>query len=489
MTASVEALPVSPAPSALHVKAAEEALLAALLAGASLQDAALPPGDLGDPIHRIIYEAIRAVVGRFKAADRSNVRAELEAQEASQKVLEALEILTYTPHRMDLVSGYVAQIQEAAARRRAVVLAEQVRQAAQDGNVRLDVVLRSVASELGTLGFVGREPEPEQDIIDLEADILDTVEALERGETAPKNHLLLPFTCWNDDPDGLKGLPHKKRGCNVAVLAARAGMGKTSTIATLIKHFVIDQKMRVGIVGLEDGTRWLLSRLMAHAFRLDWQQLEERLPEMLRNAARFDNLRGNNPETGELFDIPGALDYFRGVYRQRIRRWDMPIRGTELMALAKRWRDDGIRLVFVDHGLRVHYEGEHSERLDLRIGRVWHDLADISAGLGGADPVTIVVAWHLNRTQLDGSIPTMGDIKESGQVDGTSSLILGCWKDPATGRRLLNVAKSRGCGADGHIIDLHFAGRSGLLDCSASKVVNMADLRAEAKAKKNAVDA
>lgn len=489
MSGAVEVLPVSPAPSALHVKAAEEALLAALLAGASLQDAALPPGDLGDPIHRIIYEAIRAVVGRFKASDRSNVRAELEAQDASPKVLEALEILTYTPHRMELVPSYVAQIQEAAARRRAVVLAEQVRQAAQDGSVRLDVVLRSVANELGTLGFIGREPEPEQDIIDLEADIIDAVEALEKGETAPKNHLLLPFTCWNDDPDGLKGLPHKKRGCNVAVLAARAGQGKTSTIATWIKHFVIDQKMRVGIVGLEDGTRWLLSRLMAHAFRLDWQQMEERLPEMLRNAARFDHLRGKHPETGAVLDIPEALDYFKRLYRERIRRWDAPIRSAELVSLVKRWRDDGIGLVFVDHGLRINYDRPREERLDWVIGKTWQDLADISAGDAGAPPVTIVVAWHLNRTQLDGSIPTMGDIKESGQVDGTSSLILGCWKDPSTGRRLLNVAKTRGCGADGHIIDLHFAGRSGLLDCSASQLVNMADLRAEAKAKKGKVEA
>lgn len=480
--ATVTELPASPSPSALHVPTVEAAYLAALMNGASLQEALAGPADIGDPLHKLILEAILAVSARFRAADRASVRAELETRQASAKVLQACDVVAYMDHRLELVPSYVAQIQEAAARRRAVVLADEVRRAATDGRTRLDVALRGPAHELGTLGFVGKEPAPDQDIRDLEADIIETCDALEKGEPAPRNHLLLPFDCWNNDPEGLKGLPCKRRACNVTILAARAGIGKTTLIATLIHHYVIGQKRRIGVVGLEDGTRWLLSRLMASVFRLDWQQMEDRLPDMLRNAARWENTRGVHPETGALLDIPSALEYFRGLYNERIRRWAAPIRAPELVALLKRWRDEGVELAFVDHGLRVNYDVPKGERLDRVIGETWDKIADLS--MGG---MSVLAAWHLNRTQQDGTPPTMGDLKESGQVDGLASLMLGSWKDPHTGKRLLNVPKSRGCGGDGHIIDLHQLGRTGLLDCLASQRVNLSDLKAEAREKSKGV--
>jgi hypothetical protein len=250
---------------------------------------------------------------------------------------------------------------------------------------------------------------------------------------------------------------------------------------------------RVGLFGLEDGTRWLVERWVARDFGMPWGDVGTAFPEAphIRHMdapwlpERFvdDRPRPNGTYFPARISFFRALEAYESILDERLlRHASGGIAAPQLLAKCRRWIDDGAEALVIDHGLRVDYTPGRDERLDRAIGRNIDRLADLTVRTG----VPVILAWHLNRSSDDGAPPAMGDLKESGYLDATASVIEGTWRvkgvEGAPDRTFSNVIKSRRSGGIGKVIEMAWAGESGMMAPELCREVDFAREHSERKA-------
>lgn len=458
----------------------ERAALCALLRGARADDLDLPPEAFAGTLTRAVYEAILLSLHRMRVADTSAVASTLRAQgqEQAAELVEMAAIGTGEPAN---IQNYAEGLRDLHARRSAIRAMETGIAAMADRKTRVEAIAHETTVAIGALSSDSGEGLGGDDVRSLKADWYEAIECYEDPGRRKRAFVPVPYPGLTDGDGPMRGFPCRKGASTLSFIVARSGAGKTADLATLLHHWICDLGLKCGLVGLEDGTRWLIERWIARDFCLDWGSIGDDLPTMdnLSHAqvpwigAKWSKTVPDAPDCPPLIDIGGLADGYEEILDARLRRFrGSGITSARLAALIRKWISEGVQVVVVDHGLLVEYLQGKNERLDLAIKRGLDGLNRIGLETG----VPIIQAWHLNRAAGDDEKPpAMKDIKESGYLDANATLIRTIWRD-SNGRTLSGVIKSRKSGGLGRVIELSWAGKSGMFrprDCVA------VDLRAE----------
>lgn len=468
----------------------ERAYLTALLRGGHLDESPLPPEALTHPLHRLLYEAMGRAHERLKKVDVATVRAVLTREGAAPEAVELVELLAAGDANPANLDGYTAGLLEYHAKRVSIRAMEGGIRAMKSPSARADVVASEVAAVLGSASLDGAEGRGGDDARSLKADVQEERQQRADDKVQQRSFLPLPFAGFNREATRMRGFPSRKKASCLGVIAARSGKGKTATVATLMHYWLCELGFVLGLVGLEDGTRWLVERWVARDFGLDWGNVVEEgaagnLYVMPFQVPWFpEDWAEPHPETGQAcFSFDRVVECYEYLLDQRLRRYEGgSISSPRLVALARKWEREGVQGILVDHGLQVDYAVGADERLDLAIKRGVKALNGFTMETG----CPVILAWHLNRKSDDDAPPAMDDVKESGYLDAYCATMFGIYYHAGSGRTLLNVPKSRKSGGIGGILELVWAGRSGMFYPSQCEAV---DLRAEAKKAREAAKA
>lgn len=192
---------------------------------------------------------------------------------------------------------------------------------------------------------------------------------------------------------------------NLNVVGGRASMGKTALVAEMCWNWLV-RDIKGGIIGLEDGTKWLTRRHLSRALGIPVGDIgNSRLADY-----KLDSMSRWMESASTLFRRNLRIHRAGGI--------DSP----GLLAIVQRWIGSGARWVVIDHGLRVNYGDD--KRYDRAIGKT----LDTLATLGDRNKCAIIVNWHLNRDGEDEVRPKMRDYKESGYLDAAARAMLGLWE-------------------------------------------------------------
>jgi replicative DNA helicase len=272
----------------------------------------------------------------------------------------------------------------------------------------------------------------------------------QRAQHAP--YLPMPWEFMREA--GVYGFPE-----SLSVVAGRSGIGKTATLSTCMAYWLRVLPHKGAVIGLEDGTAWLDERWIASKLGLDY--------------AAVGTARLSPSQELAYNDYAEHIVPLLQSKLKKYRRAGMT--AGQLLARCRRWVDEGVKWIVVDHGLRVTYESDGRMREDRVIGQTM----DALANLGLNYKCHIIVAWHLNRASDDDSTPTLGDLKESGYLDAAARAIYGLWKKGD--RTLCTVVKATKVAPVGMTCQLSWKDRSGMFDTSLGRVVDFEREAREAK--------
>lgn len=390
---------------------AEKAVLGAVLASATrAQVGDLRPEDFSEPAHQHIWEAVCGLFAQGASVDHLSLSESLKVRGRLVEVggpayIMRLDVSEDGHHRFwsdTSVRQHVAILKDRAMRRALAAHGKRLEAASYDLNLRPDIIASSAVQALLASETRTQEEPPDIDIAELAEQWFDFMERVASGvPTGLDNGFQLRTGI--EVLDTLFAFVN-----NLNVIGGRASMGKTALVAEIIWNW-LRSDIRGGIVGLEDGTKWLTRRHLSRSLGLP--------------VANIGACRLHEHQMGHLQDW---MDRTSAMYRKSLKIHRAGgIDAPGLIALVQRWIGDGLRWIVIDHGLRVSY-GE-DKRYDRKIGITLDQLAT----LGDRHKVAIIVNWHLNRDGEDEVRPKMRDYKESGYLDAAARAMLGLWEQKA----------------------------------------------------------
>lgn len=390
---------------------AERAVLASVLAEVATRAMVgdLKPEDFSQKPFIKTWESVLALYAQGKATDYLSVADQLRAMgwltevEAALGGPGGLQTLDETGRALYLsgasISQHVAIVKDRAMRRRLAAHAKRLEAFTYDLNVRPEVMASSAVQALLASEVSTHEEPPDIDIVELAEQWFAFMERVDSGVPLGLDNGFQLKT-GVDVLDALFSFVN-----NLNVIGGRASMGKTALIAEIIWNW-LTANIRGGIVGLEDGTKWLTRRHLSRSLGL---------PVASMGACRLHE--------HQMGHMQSWMERASALYRQNLRIHRAGgIDAPGLLSLVQRWIGDGLRWVVIDHGLRVNYGDD--KRYDRKIGITLDQLAT----LGDRHKVAIIVNWHLNRDGEDEQRPKMRDYKESGYLDAAARAMLGLWE-------------------------------------------------------------
>lgn len=209
-------------------------------------------------------------------------------------------------------------------------------------------------------------------------------------------------------PTGIQALDEVIGGFvpNLNMIGGLPGLGKSAVAGEIILNH-LKAGMRVGLFGLEDGTKWLAKRHLARATGIPVKEVGRR-KLFGEQADRFQQA------AGQLAQLLRNLFVFRraGISRQG------------LIQRSKDWiYNKGVQEVWVDHGGEVDHAGEH-DRHDLNVGKTYGDVRDLAYNA----QVPFVMLAHLAREKVIPNFPpNMDAFAESAYIERRARLALMLW--------------------------------------------------------------
>ena len=369
----------------------------------------LPPEAFTEE-RRLVWEAMLACDG---AIDHLTLSEKLKARGHLAKVggpagLMALDQSVPLIHNL---ASYVAILRDRMGRRQRLAAIEVARRRLEDLGHDPSEASQSLASALEQ----ARTERPLERAGSLVYEMLETwennLEAQRTGGPIRAPTLPWPHECMDS------GVPADK----LSVVAGRSGNFKTGLVSDGIWHWGHTLNLQGGVVGLEDGCSWFLERLTARRISVQYEQigyahLDEGQRVALQNwcAQAYDSLERN---------VFKADDTTLGGRAARVGFGDV-------YELLQRWADAGAKWAVIDHGLKIDWtrgtgiDSGRSDRHDLCIGAGLQALSR----LANRSRMAIVMLWHLNRSQAEGTIPLRSDLAESRYLDAEARRIYVLWK-------------------------------------------------------------
>lgn len=437
----------------IHLQA-ERGVLGCVLTGCLVEDTGpLPAECFGHRPNRLVWEAILSLpagesVNGLTVAERLKSMGSL-AEVGGPAYLMALDQSVPLHHS---VASFCATLRDYAHRRALDAHGAAVQVSARDFSRSPVATAVEAAARFGSLDAQTVDESAEGDLLE----ILSDWDNVWQGR-AEEPYLPVPWQ-WLTAA-GLKGFPE-----NLSVVAGRSGIGKTSTLSTCMAYWLWSLPHQGGVFGLEDGTRWFPERWLAYKLGMDYS-------EVGASKARLT--------LAQEMAMQDFAPRLHDILRSKLKRYRRPgITASELVARCRRWVSEGVKWIVIDHGLRVDYEAGGG-REDRAIGRT----VDALANLAYDKKVHVIMAWHLNRSNDDDSMPQRKDLKESGYLDAAARLILGAWRQQSgpggQPRTMLTVVKANKVAPEGLTGCLEWAGRSGMFEPRGGYIV---DFQAERQA-------
>lgn len=440
----------------------ERAVLGCVLAGqATVGDTGpLAADDFGHGPHRHVWHAFRALDAVGHPIDHLTVAECLKEQGRLAEIggpafLMGLDQGIPLAHNLP---SYCHVVTDYAARRHIIAEAMRAVEGAKDLKKRPATVAAEASGSLLLTETHGGDESGDVDLHEI-TDRWDRYAQMTEEERV-KHSPYLPMPWGWMREAGVLGFPE-----SLSVIAGRSGIGKTATLSTCAAYWLKLLPHKGGIIGLEDGTVWLDERWIAKSLGIDYG---------LVGAMRLNEWQ--EQRYAEHYGTYGPL------LRDKLRKYRRAgMTSSKLISQCRRWIDQGLKWIIVDHGLRVIYENDGRLRDDKVIGRTVETLADLALNT----KTHIIMAWHLNRAQDDETQPSLGDLKESGYLDAAARFIWAPWRKQ--GRTMATVVKATKVAPVGLTCQLEWAGRSGMFDTELGRVVDFeAERRAAQEAAKEA---
>lgn len=374
------------------------------------------PAEAFTESRRHVWEAIMALSAGGRAVDTLTLAESLKtrgrlAEVGGPAALMALDQGVPLTHNLP---SYVAILRDRMERRQQVAIAERLKQQAEDLASAPRKASLAAAQALANGGAVVEEEPPDVDIAELGAQWARYVDRLEQAPSSNLDDGVLLRTGIDVLDSKGEGLPS-----NLCVLLGLASMGKTALAAEIIWNWLCGG-IPGGIIGLEDGTKWLTRRHLARHLGIPVSRVGRTL--------LHDH---------QMARLQPWLDATSAMYRKHLRIHRAGgLHAADLLAIVTRWIRAGVRWVWIDHGLRVDYGSQEQRRYDLAIGKTLESLST----LGERHGVVIAVNWHLNRTSDPNIRPTMAMAKESGYLEAAARWMLAIWEQVHRPGMLLGTA-------------------------------------------------
>ena len=386
-------------PQALDV---EEAVLGAMLIEPSIIDEAmeeLSPSCFYDPAHRMIFEAMQALVNEHAAIDIITVSSKLSAQKNLEAVGGAVTLVNLSQKigAAANIEYYIRILKQKNIQRELIAASHRILKDSYDESVNVDDLIDTAQSQI----YDAIQDNVKKDVQEVGSIINTALNEIQdmQGQTG-----------LNGVPSGFPTLDRMTMGwqkSDLIILAARPSVGKTAFSLNLARNAAVDHNMPVAFFSLEMSAIQLVKRLMTSESGLpadkikggskledyEWQQLEMTLSNLTKAPLYID-------------DTPG-----------------IPL--TEFRTKAKRLvKQKGVRLIIVDY-LQL-MQGPP----DLRAMRE-QEVAAISRSLKATAKelnIPIIALSQLSRQAVQrekgNGKPQLSDLRESGSIEQDADMVL-----------------------------------------------------------------
>jgi len=363
------------------------------------------------PSHGHIFEAMLELWQREAPIDAVSV---LDQLKKAGHDIAAGDVLDLPDFGMAQSIAYHANLVfEAFRQRRTIEIVRDNLHELQESPSRFDEIVSRLSSALG-------EDFGHEDSSYSIADVM--VAAFKRLEQSSDNALLIPtgFTALDEQIGGIE------RG-ELATIGGRPSMGKTS-LAVDIALNAAAKGFKVQIVSVETTKEKLGIRMLSRETKINSRKL--------RTAVLQES------ERARLLSASGKLSKLPVTVTEREANWE------NIKRKIRKCKRSGLDLVLLDYLTLLDLPTGKYERRDIAVGRVANEAKQLALSLN----IAFVLLSQLNRKSEDRGDPepTMSDLRDSGDIEQASDLIIFPFRpvvyDPdfkPVDKAFLKVAKGR----------------------------------------------
>lgn len=396
---------------------AESSLLGSILIdGESISRVAdiVNPRDFYENRHHIIYQAMIDLYDKHRPIDLLTLSDSLKSQKALSTIGGAsyLTELTNSVPSASHIEHYAEIVAQKAVRRRLIKAATDMSKHSYDENLSINDLLSKAEADL----FAVSQQTISHDLFSIETILSESFDRLDELHK-DKSKLRGVPTGFKDLDNLLAGL----QPSDLAILAARPAMGKSTLAMNIAHHVAVSEGLSVLVFSLEMSKEQLVDRLLAAEAGIDaWGIRTGNLSDQ-----DFEKL---GQAMGTLSEAPIYID-------------DTPVISVfEMRTKARREQHKHpLGLVIVDY---LQLMSGSSTRSDNRV----QEISEISRGLKAIARelnVPVLALSQLSRSVENRSpqIPQLADLRESGSIEQDADVVMFIYREdyynPETDRKNL----------------------------------------------------
>jgi replicative DNA helicase len=356
--------------------------------------------------HRLVFEAMAALINASKPADVITVFEQLQSLGKADEVggLAYLNALAqYVPSASN-IRRYAEIVRERAILRKLVTASDEIATNAFNPKGRpVAAILDESEQKIFNIGEEGSRMKRGFQAMDtLVVDLLDRVQEMA------------------DNPNDITGVPTGfydldrmtagLQAGDMVVLAARPSMGKTAFAINIAEHVALNEGLPVAVFSMEMGAAQLAVRIVGSIGRIDQGHLrtgkltDEEWPRLTEAIEKLRNISLHIDETAGLT-------------------------ASELRANARRLaRQCGkLGLIVVDYLQLMSGSSGDNENRATELGEISRGLKMLAKELG----CPVIALSQLNRSveQRPDKRPMMSDLRESGAIEQDADIIMFIYRD------------------------------------------------------------
>jgi len=353
--------------------------------------------------HRKIYEKMITLTSAGKAIDLITLMDELRRSNLVESTggPAYLASLTDGLPRAANVEYYAQIVKEKATLRRLIQISNEItarsyqnEESPQEILESAEKVIFELAGQQFRTGFLPIEP--------LVSDVYKQIEEVANRRT-PVTGIETGFTELDKMTAGL----HR---CDLIIVAARPGLGKTSICLNIAEHVALKKHQTVGIFSLEMSRESLVKRLLCSEAEVD--------------SHRVSTGFINKEEWSKLGRAAGAVSQTKMFID------DTPgISIVEMRSKARRLRaEHGLDLLIVDYLQLMSGTGPRYENRTQEISQISRGLKALAKDLN----VPVLAISQLNRaveSRKGDRRPQLSDLRESGSIEQDADLVLFIYRE------------------------------------------------------------
>ncbi|MBR5700358.1 MAG: replicative DNA helicase [Bacteroidales bacterium] len=386
-------------PQALEV---EEAVLGAILVEPSTIDASmdeLTPSCFYSPKHRMIFEAISALVNDHDAVDMVTVTAKLREKGQLEEVGGPVAIADLTTRigAAANIEFYIKVLKQKAIQRDLITASTEILKMSFDDSVRVDDLTDKAQTKI----YDAIKSNVKRDVQDIGSIINEAIAEIQsmQGKTG-----------LSGVPSGFPSIDKVTMGwqkSDLIILAARPSVGKTAFSLNLARNAAVEHHRPVAVFSLEMSAIQLVKRLMTSETGLsadkikggsalkdyEWVQLEERIKRLSKAPLYID-------------DTPG-----------------IPL--MEFRTKAKRLvKQSHVELIIVDYLQLMQGPVELRGMREQEVAAISRTLKATAKELN----IPIIALSQLSRQAVQrqggGGKPVLSDLRESGSIEQDADMVI-----------------------------------------------------------------